>query len=85
MYIKSIITLTQLSLGSIEVMTPVSGYSYIHCLGTEATPDECDIGDVSHNCSYVAVVEQCSNCKLFLALFLYMGKRAGGKATIMFN
>ena len=67
-YLQRIITLTWLSLGYVEV-APVSGYSSIDCQGTEATLDECDIGEVSHSCSHVGVVEQCSNGKFFLALF----------------
>ena len=40
------------------------GYHHIECQGTEGALRECDIGDVtSDECSYVAVVSECSNCK----------------------
>ena len=54
-----------LSLGYVNVVTPVSGYSHISCQGTEATLEECDIGNVSESCDFVAVVDHCSNRKFF--------------------
>ena len=74
--IQCINTCYVLSLGYVQVVNPVRGYSNISCQGTEATLEECDIGDVSESCHFVAVVDHCSNRKFFFYSYTGRGSRS---------